>query len=109
MRAKALRQRRNELLPLFALCWAGAATLGLLVVADPGPVALLPVGIAALPFAASRRTAPWLRLAAAALLCALAAPLGVQAWLLLVPSILALLASAGRVLVPRPASARRSR
>ena len=97
MSARATQQSQSDPLVLAALAWAAGASIVSLLFFDVGPVALLLVGVAALPFAATRRSAILFRVLAALLLAAFVPILGRYSWALLAPPALALLVSAAEL------------
>jgi hypothetical protein len=97
MSARATQQRRSDPLVLAALAWAAGASVVALLFFDVGPLALLLVGVGALPFAATRRSAIPFRILAALLLAAFVPLFGRYSWALLAPPALALLVSAAEL------------
>lgn len=111
MRAPAVEQRQSDSATAFALAWTGAVAFLLFVTRDPpDPSLLLPVAMAALPYAAAPRHRIAFRLLAAALLLGFVAARGVGLGsLVFVPAVGALLLSAYQLAQRSPRSGWRGR
>ena len=109
MATRAMTRRQSDRGALFALAYSGSAAFVILLLGRPDPALFLPVGLAALPFAASRRSALAFRLLAAALLAAFALARGGGEGLAFLPAVAGLLYSAARALPRRDDRPRRRR